>query len=689
MSDTGATAPAVLVVDDNVAQRAALRAVLEELEVAVVEADSGREALRALLRQAFAVVLLDVNMPGLDGFETAALIRQRPSSEHTPIIFVTAHEDDAYALRGYSMGAVDYILSPVQPNVLRAKVSVFIDLYRNAEEIRAQRRTLERYATQLRQLSEASLAIYSASDFDDVLAVVAENAARIIGARQVGVSAPAPHNGRVTTITIGAATADARASRTMRSTLDHPALRLERPMRLPVAAGDGAGLVPAPVVERRPLRGWLAAPLIARDGRSLGVVQLSDKVDGDFSAEDEDLLLQLARMASTTLDNALAAEAREANRLKDEFLGVLSHELRTPLQAIIAWVHMLRQQSADPKVLAQAADVVERSAQAQMRLIADLLDVSRIARGELRLENETVELSPVVRAALEAARGIAAAKHISLSFVGPSDGRVVGDATRLQQVVWNLLSNAVKFTPEGGRVDVSLAVEPGRLVLRVLDTGPGIPPSFLPYVFERFRQADSSAARSYGGLGLGLAIVRHLVELHHGEVRAENAPGSGALFTVTLPRAGRAAAAATESEPTAPLIGGAAKNPDRLDGIRVLLVEDEVDSRDALSELLQCLGAEVEAVSSAAAALQAVQRRTPDVLVSDVGMPGEDGYSLIQQLRAREGSRSHGLPAVALTAYARVEDRAAALQSGFDAHVHKPVEPIELAHLVKELARRA
>ena len=683
MTEPSATSPAVLVVDDNDAQRAALTAVLADLRVPIVEADSGRDALRHLLRQAFAVILLDINMPGLDGFETAELIRQRRSSEHTPIIFVTAHEDDAYAVRGYSLGAVDYILSPVQPDVLRAKVSVFIDLYRNAEEIRLQRRTLERYATQLRQLSEASLAIYSASGFGDVLSVVADNAARIIGARQASVSAVAPHSGRVTTVALAASTNGSRPSRSVRTSDDPSALHLRQPARLTLGA-DGDGNVPTELIRGRPLRGWMGVPLVARDGRALGVVQLSDKVEGDFSAEDEDLLLQLARMASTTLDNALAAEAREANRLKDEFLGVLSHELRTPLQAIFAWVDILRQRSTDAALLAQAADVVERSAQAQMRLIGDLLDVSRIARGQLQLDRDSVELAAVVRLALETVRPMATAKHVAISFgASTEDGWVDGDATRLQQVVWNLLSNAVKFTPEGGRIEVSLVAAANQLVLRVRDSGPGVPAAFLPHVFERFRQADSSAARPHGGLGLGLAIVRHLVELHGGEVAAENAPGGGAAFTVRLPRAWSHGAGGR-----APGAVAAARGPTRLDGIRVLLVEDEVDSRDALSEVLQCFGAEVEAVGSAAAALQVVQERVPDILVSDVGLPGEDGYSLIQQLRAWEGSRGSGLPAVALTAYARLEDRVAALRSGFDAHVHKPVEPVQLAELVKQLARR-
>ena len=301
--------------------------------------------------------------------------------------------------------------------------------------------------------------------------------------------------------------------------------------------------VPTQLIRGRPLRGWMAVPLVARDGRALGVVQLSDKVDGEFSAEDEDLLMQLARMASTTLDNALAAEAREANRLKDEFLGVLSHELRTPLQAIFAWVDILRQRPTDTALLAQAAEVVERSAQAQMRLIGDLLDVSRIARGQLQLERESVELAAVVRLALDTVRPMATAKRITISFraAGRRLSRSTATPTRLQQVVWNLLSNAVKFTPEGAASRCRWPPAPISWCCACSDSGPGIPAAFLPHVFERFRQADSSAARPHGGLGLGLAIVRHLVELHGGEVAAENAAGGGAA--VHRPLAARLVAA--------------------------------------------------------------------------------------------------------------------------------------------------
>ena len=686
MGDPSATTPSILLVDDNPAQRAALSAALDGLALSIVHAKSGRDALRHVLRQSFAVILLDVNMPGLDGFDTAGLIRQRQSSEHTPIIFVTAHEDDAYALRGYALGAVDYILSPVQPNVLRAKVSVFVDLYRNAEQIREQRQILQRYSTQLRQLSEASLAIYSASGFDELLSVVAESAAAIIGARHASVSARAQPNAPITTVQVGAATNGARASRLLRSA-DSPTLDLAQPVRRPYPLDGLNGGVPAAAPGDASPRGWLAAPVRARDGRSLGVLTLSDKLDGDFTVEDEDLVMQLARMAATTLDNAAAAEAREANRMKDEFLGVLSHELRTPLQAVFAWVDILRQRPTEAALLAQAADVVERSAHAQMRLISDLLDVSRIARGELRLEREAVDVAAVVRLALETVGPAALQKGVAIELdAAAAPCWVDGDRTRLQQVVWNLLSNAVKFTPDGGRINVELSADAERLTLRVRDSGRGIDEAFLPHIFERFRQADSSASRAYGGLGLGLAIVRHLVELHGGTVSAANVAGGGAVLAVTLPVTARPAVSA--AQPSSQGASSETAEAARLDGMRVLLVEDEADAREALSEVLQFFGAEVEAVGSAAAALHAVQCRLPDILVSDVGLPGADGYALIQKVRASEDPRVDGLPAVALTAYARVEDRIAALRSGFDAHVHKPVEPVQLVQLLRRLTSR-
>ncbi len=642
--------PSILIVDDNDAQRLALAAILADLDVQLIEAASGRQALRHLLAREVAVILMDVNMPGLDGFETAELIRARRSSEHTPIIFITAG-DDAHAARGYSLGAVDYILAPVQPEVLRTKVAVFIDLYRKTAEMRAQREALRRYADQLTQLTEASLAINSAGTIDDIVRVLEQRAARIVGARAA------------------------------RTTLLHEAVAAyQNPLAAP---GNGHGPrteppgVPSPGAQ-------LAARLTARDGALLGTVTLDDKVHGEFTGEDEGILVQLAQMASIAIENTLSAEAREANRLKDEFLGVLSHELRTPLQALLTWIAILRRDGVDPTLRTRGIEVIYRSARSQLQLIEDLLDISRIIRGQLRIDPAPVDLVRVVTQALDTLKPAAAAKQVVIDWTPPDeDCTLLGDATRLQQVVWNLVANGVKFTPEGGRVSVRLRCAVGTLAIEVTDSGPGIPPAFLPYVFERFRQADSSTKRQHGGLGLGLAIVRHLVELHDGEVRAENAPEGGARVIVSLPR--QHGSAVTRRVPLAlptPRVNGI-----RLDGLRVLLVEDEVDARESLTAALRLYGAEVRAVSSTPAALEALGHEPrPDVLLSDLGLPGEDGNTLIRAVREREAADGRRLPAVALTAYVRAEDRVGALAAGFDLHVQKPVEPLELATVVRQLA---
>ena len=359
---------------------------------------------------------------------------------------------------------------------------------------------------------------------------------------------------------------------------------------------------------------------------------------------------------------------------------------------MLTWISILRKEPVDPAVLRRGLDVIERSTRSQVKLIGDLLDVSRIIRGTLRLEREPVDLVTVIGTALDALKPVAASKRIELAWQPPADGAwVVGDGNRLQQVMWNLVSNAIKFTPAQGRIELGVGQDEHAVTIRVRDTGTGIPGEFLPFVFDRFRQADSSSGRRHGGLGLGLAIVRHLVDLHGGSVRADNvAEPPGALFTVTLPRPsldrplalipGSSAAQAAAMEST---------NGMRLDGIHVLLVEDEVDARDALSAALQGFGAAVVAVGSSGAALQAVQQQVPDVLLSDLGMPGEDGFSLIRRLRAAEnGDGAMRIPAAALTAYVRAEDRAAALEAGFDAHLQKPIEPLDLARAVRRLARR-
>jgi signal transduction histidine kinase len=377
-------------------------------------------------------------------------------------------------------------------------------------------------------------------------------------------------------------------------------------------------------------------------------------------------------------------QAEEANRTKDEFLATLSHELRTPLNAMLGWAQLLRTGNLDAATAARALETIERNARSQAQLISDLLDVSRIITGKLRLELQPIELPLVLEAVLDTVRPAADAKGLQLAVrVDPLVPALRGDADRIQQVIWNLVSNAIKFTPAGGRVEVELGRRPDLVELAVRDTGIGIRPDFLPYVFDRFRQAESAITRTHGGLGLGLSIVRHLVELHGGTVAvASPGEGRGATFTVRLPAQGTAPDL-PRHEPAA--AGGAGERP-RLDGLHVLVVDDEADARELTARMLGGAGARVTAAASAAAALGALEGELPDVLVVDLGMPGEDGYALLRQVRALPAARGGALPAAALTAYARAEDRARALAAGFQIHLAKPVDPPELVAAVAGLA---
>ncbi len=405
-------------------------------------------------------------------------------------------------------------------------------------------------------------------------------------------------------------------------------------------------------------------------------------------AEQRRYTASLESRLQTMLDRERTARAaaEAASLMKDEFLATLSHELRTPLNAIVGWTHLLRSGTLSGEKLQRAVETIERNAYAQARLIDDLLDVSAIVSGKMSLEVRPVELAKVVEAVLEGVRPAADAKGIRLQVaLDPDAGPVPGDAARLQQVVWNLLSNAVKFTPVGGRVRVGLERRGGHARLSVHDSGVGIEPDFLPHVFEPFRQADSGTTRAQGGLGLGLAIVRRLVELHGGSARAESdGPGQGATFVVDLPLL---AGEPERRTPEAPQVEEGNGAPD-LAGLRVLVVDDEPDSRDLMAVALEEKGAEVMAVDSAVRARGAFDGFRPDVLVSDIAMAEQDGYDLIRWVRDLPPERGGAVPAAAVTAYARSEDRRRALLAGFNMHLSKPFDPGELLAVVASLGGR-
>ena len=391
-----------------------------------------------------------------------------------------------------------------------------------------------------------------------------------------------------------------------------------------------------------------------------------------------------ARRQLLEREKAAREEAQAANRAKDEFLATLSHELRTPLNAILGWVRLMSSGNLDAATVQRALEIIERNTRLQAQLIEDLLDVSRIISGKLRLDLRPAALSSVVEAAIESVRPTADAKRITIQFTSTAaSDNVLIDVGRMQQVIWNLLSNALKFTPEGGRVTISLDAQDSVVSLKVTDTGAGINPAFLPFVFDRFRQEDAATTRAHGGLGLGLSIVRHLTELHGGTVSAtSDGEGQGATFSVSLPFAAPSRAAKDYVKAAAPSLDDLPS----LAGIRVLLVEDEQDARTLTSTLLERQGARVTAVGSAQEALDVLQNEPPDVLLSDIAMPGMDGYELIRRVRANDAWSA--IPAAALTAFVSPTDRGRALLAGFDTHVPKPVEPAELMAVVAALAER-
>jgi PAS domain S-box-containing protein len=426
-----------------------------------------------------------------------------------------------------------------------------------------------------------------------------------------------------------------------------------------------------------------ASPIRNARGEVVGVA----KIARDITARKQ---LEVERQGLLAKEQAARTLAEATSRAKDAFLAMISHELRSPLSPILAWARLLRQGMLDDEKTQRALEAIERSAVSQAHLIDDLLDISRIVAGKLRLQVRPVQLTEVIESAIEIVRPAAEAKRIRLQTVLDTEtGLITGDPERLQQVLWNLLSNAIKFTPKGGRVQLTLERVNSHVEIAVSDTGQGIPAEFLPYVFERFQQAETGSARRYGGLGLGLAIVRHIVELHGGTVVTESpGEGQGATFTVKLPRM-IFARTAGELERRHPTVGVLSEGKDYppLRGLRVLVVDDEPDSNEVVSAVLASCGAEIRVAGSAAGGLDELRHWKPDVLVSDIGMPGEDGYAFLGKVRALGGETGR-IPAIALTAYATTEDRVRIFSAGFQVHIAKPIEPAELVTVVASAARR-
>jgi PAS domain S-box-containing protein len=433
---------------------------------------------------------------------------------------------------------------------------------------------------------------------------------------------------------------------------------------------------------------YMCVPLVAH-GTTLGALTfVATETSRPFGDADLQLAQDVAYRAALAVANARAyRQANAANRAKDEFLAMLSHELRTPLNAVLGWTRMLRASAVSAARVPRALEIIERNAEAQSRLVEDLLDLSRVITGNFRLDVKPVHLLSAVDAAIETIQPAAAAKDIAVKVVVESrSDLVIGDAARLQQVIWNLLANAVKFTPTGGRITVSLRHTDSQIEVEVADTGEGIVASVLPYVFDRFRQGDSGTTRSHSGLGLGLAIVRHIAEMHGGRVEVASAGrGRGTTFRLKLPAMAVESGGAPTVQDKSVVDAGAGP---QLAGVHALIVDDDPDARELLSELLQGRGAAVTAASSVAEGLAAIDRHPPDIIVSDLAMPYEDGFDLIRRLRARPPESGGKVPAIALTAYARAQDSERSLSSGFQAHLTKPVDTAKLFSTVERLARK-
>lgn len=497
----------ILLVDDQPANLLALSAMLESESLRLVKAESGTKALKALLDQDFAVVLLDVQMPGLDGFETATLIRQREKSRSTPIIFVTAlSRSETNVFRGYSLGAVDYLFKPIVPEILRSKVSVFVELFRKNDELKRQARELARLMRQTELiLNHAAEGVFGV-DLRGYSTFVNPAAARMIGHPPEAVTQQPIHD------------------------LLHPGNQ----------NCTHADCQVVRILQGEPINGLVDDVFWRSDGTTFPVeysgAPMRDEAGELIGAVITFRDVSERKAAALALENErLYKEAQAANQAKDNFLATLSHELRTPMTAILGWVQILRMGDLDDASVAGGLETIESSARAQARLIDDMLDVSRIILGKFRLDLREVSLSSIVEKAADTVRPAAEAKGLTLKAqVDQSVQPIQGDPSRLQQVIWNLLSNAIKFTEAGGEVSVVLQNIGGEALISVKDTGAGIPKEFLPHVFERLRQADG--AQGHGGLGLGLAISQFIIEQHGGVIRAESdGEGKGATFTVTIP----------------------------------------------------------------------------------------------------------------------------------------------------------
>jgi PAS domain S-box-containing protein len=644
--------PGVLLVDDIPANRAALRTVLEELPVDVIEAHGGEEALCLLKERDLAVVLLNLDVPGHDGLDTARQLRSREKGRLTPILFLTALTDRFPVEQAYALGAVDHLAGPVVPVVLRARVARFVELFEKAPRLPDSQEwlaRLEESELRFRQLAENIREVFWMSD---------------------------PYKAEVLYISPAYEEVWGRSCQSLyeqpRSFLDaiHPDDR-ERVVRTSLAQqsrGEGTD------VEYRVVR---------PDGTVRWVR------DRSFPVKDGSG--QVYRMAGIAEDvtawKQVETELKQADRRKDEFLAMLGHELRNPLAPIRNAVGVMRLlgPAADPTV-GQCVDLIERQVQHLTRLVDDLLDVSRITRGKITLHKETVDLATVVTRAVQTSRPLIERNRHQLTLSLPAEPvRVLADPTRLEQVFSNLLTNAAKYTERGGLIGVTIArtgrgSEPAEVVVRIRDTGFGIAADLLPHVFDLFTQADDTRDRSQGGLGIGLTLVKSLVQLHGGRVTAHSdGPGKGSEFVVYLPIVVEPKESGARGQDSGVSSGMTPDSCLRAPSLRVLVVEDNKDVADSLALLFRLWGHEVRTCADGPSGLKAACSYRPEVVFLDIGLPGLDGYEVARQLRQEFGQE---MRLVALSGFGQQEDRLRAEASGFDAHLTKPAEPATLKTLL-------
>jgi signal transduction histidine kinase/DNA-binding response OmpR family regulator len=652
----------ILVVDDLHEKHIVFRSILEELGQNIISARSGQEALRYILEMEFAVILLDVNMPDIDGLETASLIRQYKKSAQTPIVFITAYVDDLHAKRGYALGAVDYIPSPVVPEVLRSKVRVFVELYRMNQQLQvqaAQREALARSEAareaaesaihRADYLAEASQLLSRSLSIEDTVGAMFDVAVPMLADRAVLALAT---DGTVTRVE------------------SHPQPVGDAPEALPAGVREALDRA----LERKEFELWhegdqaaAVCPLLA-GGSARGALILLAPYEYMDSARVA-LAKEVASRASIAMENArLYTAVQEADRRKNEFLAMLAHELRNPLAPIRNAVHIMQGGDVSQATTNWARDVIGRQADHMARLIDDLLDVSRIVQGKVVVKPEKLSLSALVERAVEASSPRLAGHDQHLHIELPTDSVVLnGDPVRLAQVLSNLINNASKFSGSGKQITLSACFANGEVKISVRDQGAGIDPAFLPHIFELFAQADQSLDRSQGGLGIGLTLVKHLVELHGGRVSVKSAGvGLGTEMIVQLP-ARIAAASDAPPEPRSPKPVATGKMP-----ARILVVDDLAASAETLMTLLEMEGFEVKVASEGMAALRIAQEFRPDVVLLDIGLPGMNGFEVAHRLRTQPESREALL--IALTGYGEAESRSRSAQAGFDFHMVKPAD---------------